>query len=279
MNRIFIYVVIIGSLLALAIGCGGKTTVTSPTTAQSKPIDPSGNWRMEFTDSNGQTFLLSALFNQVGASVSAVNISEVGNNVPPFVCTVQPDATMTNGLVQNVNQFTGDFNGNFGVIAFTSTLNDAGSHASGTYTVTPGAEGACMGINLTGSFTADEVPSMTGNWTGTVSCSSNCPTGFVSGTITMALTQNDATGAVTGTYSITGVPGVSSGQIAPDIDNLLSGSSIQLRLADANGIVYFLVGGPLNSFGTSGVNLDGTFQGDIVFGTTGDPIYLITMSH
>jgi len=82
---------------------------------------------------------------------------------------------MANGLVQNVSTFSGDFNGNFGAVHFTTTLNDAGTHASGSYTITPPQSGNCLGVALTGSVVADEVPSMSGNWTGTLTCTSNCP--------------------------------------------------------------------------------------------------------
>jgi hypothetical protein len=93
-------------------GCGGsvKTTPVNPVTAQGL-IDPSGNWQLRFTDTNNSLFLLSALFNQTGAVVSGVNITEAGNGpnaVPPtpFSCVAQPDVTFTNGLVSDVSTFT-----------------------------------------------------------------------------------------------------------------------------------------------------------------------------
>jgi hypothetical protein len=49
-----------------------------------------------------------------------------------------------NGLVANVNQFSGDLSGNFGTVHFSSTLNDAGTHTSGTYSISPGAVGNCL---------------------------------------------------------------------------------------------------------------------------------------
>lgn len=200
------------AIVLCAVGCGG-TKASNPTT-QGKLVDPSGNWKQSFTDSNGNTFILSALYNQVGSVVTGVNFSEVGNGPgatppTPFQCAAQRDIAMANGTVQSVNQFSGDLSGNFGGIHFTSALNDAGTHAAGTYTLTPGANGNCLGIALTGTFTGDEVPSMSGNWTGTVTCVSNCPTGGTTGSITATLTQDDATGAVTGSYATSGLPGSS----------------------------------------------------------------------
>jgi hypothetical protein len=267
------------AIALLTTGCGGGTSVSNPASPQGKPIDPSGNWRMTFTDSNNQVFLLSALFNQTGSIVTAVNISEVGNPAT-FQCASQANISLANGTVQNINQFSGDLSGNFGSIHFTSTLNDAGTHASGTYTVTPGAGGNCLGVALTGTFTADEIPSMTGNWTGTVTCSSNCPTGVGSGNFTASLTQDDATGSVNGTFALSGIPGFTTGTIATGKFDLLSGASWQDTMKDQNGnVIAFIAGGPLNSFGTAGLATDRSFHGIISDGTSGDPVYLVSMTH
>jgi hypothetical protein len=267
------------AIALLAVGCGG-TNASNPTT-QGKLVDPSGNWKQSFTDSNGNIFILSALYNQVGPVVSGVNFLETGNRAPGFQCVVQRDISISNGLVANVNQFSGDLAGNFGTIHFTSTLNDAGTHAAGTYTLTPGANGNCLGIALTGTYTGDEVPSMTGNWTGTVTCTANCPTGFTSGTIAASLTQDDATGAVTGNYSIGGVPGMSSGNLVADPlnPNFISGSSMQQKLLDNNGSIFFLSGGPVSGLGTTGLGLDRSFNGNISNGNSFDPLYVVNMSH
>ena len=65
-------------IMLAVIGCGGGTSTTkNPTTAQGL-IDPSGNWKMTFTDSSGNLFMLSALFSQTGAVVSGVNFFEGG---------------------------------------------------------------------------------------------------------------------------------------------------------------------------------------------------------
>ena len=279
-------------LAAALVGCGGGGTGTTGgnPTPQGKLVDPSGNWKQSFVDASGNTFILSALYNQVGAVVSGVNFSEVGNGPgatppTPFQCAAQRDIALANGLVANVNVFSGDISGNFGTIHFTSTLNDPGTHASGTYTLTPGANGNCLGIALTGTFTGDEVPSMSGNWTGTVTCVLNCPTGFTSGTIATSVTQDDVTGTITGNYTISGVPGISSGTVATGKFDLLSGASLQLSMLDQNGIINInnvtaeMVGGPFNGFNTAGLGLDRTFHGNIVTGGSIEPLYAVAMSH
>jgi|SRR5882724_363717 len=267
-----------------AVGCGGGTKASNPTTSQGKLVDPSGNWKQSFTDSNGSTFIMSALYDQVGAVVTGINLSELGNVAPGFQCATQRDITISNGLVQNANQFSGDFAGNFGTIHFTSTLNDAGTHAAGTYTVTPPQSGNCLGVALTGTFVGDEVPSVTGNWTGTIDCIQNCPTGPTSGSITMSLTQNDANGVVTGSYAITGLPGIVGGNLIPDPlgNNFISGASVQQKLLDTNGQALFFVGGPVEGvsiFSSAGFRQDRTFQGDITVGGSIEPVYQVNMSH
>jgi hypothetical protein len=266
-------------------GCGGsvKTAPVNPVTSQGL-IDPSGNWQLKFTDSNSNGFLLSALFNQVGAVVNGVNISELGNGpgaVPPtpFQCAAQPNVAFTNGLVANVSNFTGILSGNFGTISFNTTLNDAGTEAVGTYVVTPGAAGPCLGIALTGTLTADEVPSASGTWTGTVNCTANCPTGPTTGTASFTLSQDDATATITGSYTITGLPGISSGVIVTDPTDFLSGPNVQEKLQDNNGTLFFLSGGPVTSEPLAGLGLDRSFQGQMGIGGSIEPLYTVTMSH
>lgn len=235
-------------LTITAIGCGGSSTSTNP----GKPIDPSGNWKMTLTDSGGHVLLLSALFSQSGSVVSSTDILAAGNP-SPFSC-VPFSATFANGQVVNVNQFSGDIDTPFGNVHFSSTLNDAGTHADGTYTLT----GNCWGVAASGTFSADEIPSLSGAWTGTVNCTSNCPAGSNSGTISATLTQDDATGNVSGTYAISGLPNISNGNVATKSSDVLSGTLWQDSMTDQNGNTYAIAPGQ-----GVGLGLDRTFHGSI----------------
>jgi hypothetical protein len=254
--------------LAFFAGCGGNSTTVAP---GKQPIDPSGNWTMKFSDASNNSFLLSALFSQTGSVVTALNILAAGNPAP-FSC-VPFSGSFANGEVLNVDQFSGDVNTSFGNIHFSSTLNAQGSHSSGTYTLT----GSCWGVAGSGTFTADEIPSVSGSWTGTITCQTNCPVGSTSGTISASLTQNDSTGAVSGTYTTTGLPNLTSGTLSTGTSDLLSGASWQDTVKDNNSIVYVIAGGPFN--GSPGLGLDRSFNGLIV-GTTGsNATYSVTMTH
>jgi hypothetical protein len=291
MNRLQKTILLVLAIIALliAVGCGSSNG-GKPVTVGQSPIDPSGNWKMSFTDANSNNFILSGLFSQTGSVVTGISFSETGNLAPGFTCLAQRDISMANGQVQNVNQFSGDLSGLFGTVHFTSTLNDAGTHTSGTYTVTPPQSGNCLGVALTGSFTGDEVPSMSASWTGTVNCTSACPVGSTSGTIAMSLKQDDATGAITGSYSATGLPNLTSGTVFVDQFSFLSGASWQGAMQDQNGRNYAIAGGPFQgpTFHNAGVAQDKTFTGIIQERSpspTGPPIvplgsqYNITMSH
>lgn len=253
--------------LVILAGCGGGTGTTNG----KPPIDPSGNWAMKFSDTSNNSFLLSALFSQTGSVVTALNILP-GGNPAPFSCVIS-GATLANGQVLNVDQFSGDINTSAGNIHFSSTLNTAGSHAAGTYTLT----GNCWGVAPSGTFTADEVPSVSGAWSGTVNCTGNCPAGATSGIITATLTQNDQTGVVAGTYAISGLPGISSGNVSTGTFDVLSGALWQATMADGNGNTYAIAGGP--GGGTPGLGLDRTFNGLIVQRAASPATYSVSMSH
>jgi hypothetical protein len=276
-NLLIAAVLIIG--IAFGTGCGGGASSTKTAGSQGL-IDPSGNWKMTFTDSSGNLFMLSALFSQTGAVVSGVNFFEGGDSQANFTCIAQRDISLANGLVADVSTFTGTLTGNFGTISFTSTLNDAGTHSAGTYTLVPGANGNCLGIGLTGTFIADEIPSMTGSWTGSIACFENCPVGTTAGTISATLAQDDATGSLSGSYSVNGISGISSGTLIPDPNNFISASNIQQKVLDANGSTFFLLGGPVSSANPlTGIGLDRTLQVEMSLGSSSSPLYQVNMSH
>lgn len=258
------------------ISCGGGSSSTpTPSGGTSKPIDPSGNWTMTAADAGGKSVQFAALFAQTGSVVTANSFTAAGNPAP-FSC-VPFTATLANGQVLNVNDFSGDvtFGGNFGGFSFNSTLTPDGKSASGTYSnMAP-----CTGLLLTGTFTAAEVPTTTGSWTGTMQpCDIDFTTGVCTananpaGSMTAALSQDDVTGNVTGQFTVSGITGLSGGTVAvlPADQDLLSGTLWQFTMTD-NGGSAIIVNGTLDQ--------KNGFSGTAVIRVPGNPRFLVTMSH
>ena len=115
-----------------------------------------------------------------------------------------------------------------------------------------------------------------------MTCTSNCPAGSTTGTISASLNQNAQPGVVAGTYAISGLPNIGNGNITTGTNDVLSGSSLQASATDSNGNTYAIAGGPLNS--TPGLGLDRSFNGLLIELHDANPgviaaRYTVTMSH
>jgi hypothetical protein len=282
-----IYLAVLCASMLMFPACGGGGSKMNGGGTNSKVIDPSGNWTMTAQDQQGRKVLFAALFNQVGSIVTANSFTATGNP-SPFNC-VPFQATLSNGLVQNVSNFTGvvnltfdvnfptDTNKTTGVFSFDTTLNQAGTSFSGTYSGMP----ACAAVAASGTITGDEVPPVDGNWTGTIQACAHdgqtgaCPVSGATSAISFTLAQNDATGNVTGTYQVANLPGMSNGVVAvvPPSD-LLSGLNLQATMTDLNGAKFILAGGPFNR--QPGLGLDRTFKGLLI---SNQSFYFVSISH
>jgi hypothetical protein len=221
---------------------------------------------MTATDGGNHSVQFAALYNQVGADVTANSFTSLFGST--FTCTPFT-AALSNGLVQNVSNFTGTvtFGGGFGAFTFTATLAADGKSFTGTYSNMP----SCTGLLLSGTFTGAEVPSASGSWTGTIQgCSYDQTTGVctlfgATSPFTAALTQDDATGSVTGSYQVSGAVGFSSGtvHVRQGID-VLSGLFWEFEINDASGSAAIVCGGctsGADGAGLSGLDLNGHFAG------------------
>lgn len=246
------------ALLILTLGlvsCGGGSGNLGKT--NSAVVDPSGNWAMVASDSSSHSMKLAAMFNQIGSTVTANSLTASGNP-SPFNC-VPFSATFTNGTVQNVNQFSGTITAQFGALNFTGSLDPAGTTFQGTYSGLTANN--CAGVATSGTFTAAEVPSASGSWTGTVvPCSYNqstrvCTNLTGQGSLSATLTQDDSTGNVTGSYTISGLSPFSAGTVSVDAadQDILSGTVWQFTMKDPSAKV--IVNGTLNGRAFSGLML------------------------
>ncbi len=266
-------VVLFMGLSLLLAGCNGGMAPAPSPGGSAKPIDPSGNWMLTLTDQAGKTFNIAIIFHQSGSTVTATeqgfgafNIT-LPNDSSVVNCGNALVLTFQNGLVQNVNQFSGtivianntaaNVQQPVGSISFTSTLNDAGTSMSGTYSGVP----ACIGLGATGNISGNEVPSVTGTWSGTLTpCSivvSQCvPNGGQQGTLSMTLTQYDDTGEASGTFTASSIQQLVSGtastglslggqasgspfQVGPGV---LSGTTMNVVLQDTSGQLAMING-------------------------------------
>jgi hypothetical protein len=272
-NRIVLRLLPFLALLLVSCGNSGSPAPTGGgTNGGQKVIDPSGNWTMTATDGGGKSVQFAALYNQVGADVTANSFTAAGNPAP-FAC-VPFTAVLSNGLVQNVSNFTGTvtFGNNFGAFTFSATLAQDGKSFTGTYSNMP----SCTGLLLSGTFIGAEVPTTTGSWTGTLTpCTvdqqaGTCTAiqGAAAGTFAASLTQNDSTGNVTGTYQVTGLPGLTTGTVSvnPPSD-ILSGLVWQFSMSDNSGT---------KGVANGNLNENGRFDGNAI---SGSAAFILSMSH
>lgn len=273
---------LVAPLVIALIGCGGSGSSSG---SKSKLVDPSGNWNMRFT--SGVTLLqTSGMMDQVGADVSEkFNITFINVGNTPTATACYPYATtLSNGLVQNVNQFSGTYTivaktGEQITVNFVGTLTPDGLSVAGTYTTTSGQTSGCFPVPSSGALAGEQVPSVTGSWTGTIQpCQWNQQTGtcpLTSGTsptvFAMTVTQNDATATVSGTYNAVGF---GSGNISTGQFDLLSGNEWQFTLTDNSSAVYTVAGAPFNNSGINGRNFTGA-----VMSSDGNHFWWLTVSH
>lgn len=253
-------------LALLLVSCGNGGSPNPNPGPGPKLIDPSGNWTMTATDSGARSVKFAALYAQVGADVTANSFTSLFDST--FTCTPF-SATLSGGLVQNVDNFSGTvtFGGGFGAFTFTTTLAQDGKSFTGTYSNMPG----CTGLLPSGTFTGAEVPTTSGVWTGTVQgCvydqqTAICTLFGATAPFSANLSQNDVTGNVTGTYQVSGAVGFSSGTVSvrPGID-ILSGLLWEFYLTDVSGSTATVCGGCTKApdgSGLSGLDLHGNFAG------------------
>jgi hypothetical protein len=226
---------------------------------------------MVATDSGGNQFGVSGVMFLSNASgsdrVIANNLKPVGlpfgsaNGSAPlqYSCgsayyTIPGSLQLSNGLVQNNNNLTGEISFPAGLGGFTlsATLAADGQSLTGTYVNMPG----CVGIESSGTIAGTQIPSLTGSWPGQmVPCN---PSGQGACTplqgktveqMNFTLSQDNATGTVSGSY-VGGslfpdlqAGAIDSGKLGDPPNNYLSGYSMQFHLTDnATGLTGVVAG-------------------------------------
>jgi hypothetical protein len=200
--RTLLAAVMIIVILSLAACGGGSKPITNPTSpTQGLPLDPQGNWLFVFSGSKSLN-IAGQLYELSPPVVTSNPMGPVGNN---FICagsfTFAGQASGTNTITMTATQINTP--GVLVKVSLTGTIADDQAHMSGTWTVSQ--SGDCLASTDSGTWTAQLLTAVTGNWSGTVSNGTN------NLTVTAALTENvDQTsatmGQVTGTVTLLGSP-------------------------------------------------------------------------
>jgi hypothetical protein len=256
--------VLAGLLLAVA-GCGSGTPIPQAT----GPV--SGNWQINMTEDfpSANTQLTVSGFLTQSSSVLTGSLQG-------------PTLLSANGQHDcgGVGQVSGSVNGEnvtFSISPGGTSFNFSGSLAagntmSGTYQA---LAGDCFVHNSTGTWTASLIPTVNGNFTGTLTNSSymSILTGVspaaaivVSGSLTQSSNANTSVASLTGTINAVGYPCFSSASLTGTI----SGQNVILAVYGYDGTQIGTLGvtsSPAQAASSStGTTLTGTQQSGLLLG-------------
>ncbi len=226
-------------ILMAAAACSSNNS--NSTTAPNGPL--TGNWQFNLSQEQpppATALSVSGFLQESGTSVAgsvSVPTDPTGN------CGGVVSLTgSTNG--QNIS-FSIDQNGT--VLNFTGAVDYSSGSMSGSYA---GEAGTCFSRPTTGTWTAVQVPSISGSFTGNLSDSEymlvltglNPPTPIpISGTLTQSASANGSNASVTGTITATGYPCFNTATLVGTI----SGQNLYLA-------VYSYTGEEIGSLGIVG---------------------------
>jgi hypothetical protein len=264
-------------------GCGGGSSTRIPQI----PVTLSGDWQFTFAPpADGSFFggpqggfLLQNGGSVTGSAMYAVSLSKLlipcNNGSAPITGTLSGQA-VTLTAVAGTQTFT-----------LTGTLSLDGLTMSGTYISTRGTagDGSPCGTAQTGlQWSAILVPPLSGPIQGSLH-SAGGAAGLaeqeftVSGALNQAPNTGASSAAVTGNVTflnsltnLSDYPCLTSALVYGQI----SGNSVTLQIADVNGSVLGLIGAPIGSLGSTGINLvtfDSVHGGYVLHGT--GPSYLV----
>lgn len=184
----------------MLIGCGSsKTTTTTGTTPP--PLDPQGNWLFIVTGDTSSVNFAGQLYELTEPTVTSNPMAALTNQ---GICSGSFNVSGQASGVATINLTVTEVNSQApAVVSLTGTIADSQAAMSGTWTTTQ--PGTCLAGDSSGTWSAQLLQPVTGNWTGTL----NGTSGDL--TATLGLTENtDQTspnmGQVTGTIAITGSP-------------------------------------------------------------------------
>lgn len=266
---------LLATLFAIAIGCGGKSSSTQqPTGALS------GNWQFNLVQNypHPKTELsVSGFMTQSQESLAGtfqVPALSVGHSVD-----CGGTAQITGSTSGTEITFSVDPGGT--TFSFTGTLSGDNKTMTGTYQA---LAGTCFSTDTTGTWTASLIPSLNGNFTGTLSNSvymatltgANPATPItVSGNLSQSSNAGASNATITGTITAENYPCFTNAYLSGTI----SGQNVYLGVFNYNGLQIGTLGVPglpgvagtpaIAAPGLQGTTLMGTGQAGLSLGSTG----------
>lgn len=188
---------LMATLTLTMTACGGAKT--TPVT-QAKPLDPQGNWLFSFAGPH--SFSLAGQLYELSPPVVTSNpIGPIGTAVCSGSFTINGQASNTNDITLTAQQI--GVSGQRVTLNLTGTIAVDQAHISGNWTTS--TAGDCLSSADSGTWTAQLLTAVTGNWSGTLSSSTTDLT--VTAALTENVDQTSATmGQVTGTITLLGSP-------------------------------------------------------------------------
>jgi len=256
------FLVVLFLLLALLVGCGGGSA-SDP--ASSGAL--AGNWQFIVAQEEPTprtTFGVSGFLQQSGGSIAGSVI---------FPATPHGDCGGVASVTGTVKGNSISFTANEGATAlsFTGTTSSAGTGSSsgasmsGTY---QGLGGGCFDHPTIGTWTAAQVPTLTGNFTGSLTDDSYMPlingstTVQVSGTLQQSPNIGSSSATVTGAITAVGYPCFSTAGLSGTI----TGSNVNLALFGYNGEQIGTIGTQTAPATVSGSSSGTTLTADLPAG-------------
>jgi hypothetical protein len=228
----------VASLGLITTACGGSSKVTPPTGPST------GNWQ----------FILAQRYPIPSTTLSVSGFMAEGTD-GSLTGSLQVPALGANAVCAGVSLITGSITGQnvsltlnvYGTdIGLTGAISTDGTSMSGDY---QGPTGACFDNPTTGTWNAFLVPTLNGNFTGTITNSTYMTdlTGVsppapiqVSGTMTQSDNAGASNASLTGTISAAGYPCFANATMTGTI----SGQNVYLQLYGYNGTEIGTLGTP-----------------------------------
>jgi hypothetical protein len=231
-------IIAVASLGFITAACGGPSKVTPPSEAST------GNWQfilaqrypIPATTLNVSGFMTEG---KDGSLTGSLQVPALGSNA---VCA---GVSLTTGSIsgQNVSLTLNIYGTDLGL---TGTISTDGTSMSGDY---QGPMGACFNNPTTGTWNAFLVPTLNGNFTGTITNSTYMTdlTGVsppapitISGTMTQSDNAGASNASLTGTINAVGYPCFADATMTGTI----SGQNVYLQLYGYNGTEIGTLGTP-----------------------------------